>query len=252
VLYVCIPAYNEAPTVGLLLWRIRNVFQDYSREYEIVVFNDGSTDHTADILKPYHDVLPLTVIGGKQHVGYAAALDTLARTVSRRTRYPRRDAMITMQADFTDIPEHLPELVKRFEGGADLVVAERAAAALPTPVRRLRRVAPWILRGSSGVPGIADPFGALRLYRIAIIRDLLKDVGDKPLVESDGWAANVELLLRASKYARRVETLSLDARYDLRPRQSRVRPWNDALNLFRMSRTLRALGPSTPVVPIPR
>ena len=246
MLYVCIPSYNEVPTIGLLLWRIRNVFQEYSREYEIVVYDDGSTDDTADVLKPYHKVIPLTVLGGKAHVGYAAALDALARTVSQRTRYPRRDAMITMQGDFTDVPEHLPELIRRFEGGADLVVAERSPAALPTPARRLRRVAPWILRPFSSVPGVQDPFGSLRLYRIAVIRDLIKASGDRPIVEAEGWAANVQLLVRAAPFARRIETVSLDARYDLRPRESRVRPWNDALNLFRMARTLRARGPATP------
>ena len=246
MLYVCIPSYNEVPTIGLLLWRIRNVFQEYSREYEIVVYDDGSTDDTAEVLKPYHKVIPLTVLGGKAHVGYAAALDALARTVSQRTRYPRRDAMITMQGDFTDVPEHLPELIRRFEGGADLVVAERSPAALPTPARRLRRVAPWILRPFSSVPGVQDPFGSLRLYRIAVIRDLIKASGDRPIVEAEGWAANVQLLVRAAPFARRIETVSLDARYDLRPRESRVRPWNDALNLFRMARTLRARGPATP------
>ena len=245
MLYVCIPAFNEAPTIGLLLWRIRKVFQQYSREHEIVVFNDGSTDDTAEVLKPYHDVLPLTVMGGKEHVGYAAALDALARTVSRRTRYPRRDAMVTLQADFTDPPEHLPELVKRFEGGADVVVAERAPSALPTPARRLRRVAPWILRPFPSVPGVSDPFGSLRLYRIAVIRDVIAEAGDRPIVQAEGWGANVELLLRAAKYARRIETVSLDARYDLRPRESRVRPWNDALSLYRTARSLRALGPAT-------
>ena len=33
LLYICIPAFDEAPTVGLLLWRIRKVFQEYPREY---------------------------------------------------------------------------------------------------------------------------------------------------------------------------------------------------------------------------
>lgn len=245
MLYVCIPAYNEAPTIGLLLWRIRKVFQDYSREYEIVVFNDGSTDDTIEVLKPYHNVLPLTVIGGPEHLGYAAALDALARTVSRRTRYPRRDSMVTMQGDFTDLPEHLPELVKRFEGGADLVVAERSPAVLPTPARRLRRVAPWILRPFSGVAGVSDPFGSLRLYRIAVIRDLIKSMGDQPIVDAEGWGANVQLLVRAADFARRIDTVSLDASYDLRPRESRVRPWNDALGLFRTARALRARGPAT-------
>src|SRR4051794_10588818 len=68
--YICIPAYNEAPTVGLLLWRIRKVLQEFPREYEVLVFDDGSTDATAETLKPYTDVLPLTILGGAEHVGY--------------------------------------------------------------------------------------------------------------------------------------------------------------------------------------
>jgi len=170
LLYICIPAYDEAPTVGLLLWRIRKVFQDYPREYEILVFNDGSTDATSETLQAYTEVLPLTIMGTPEHVGYARALDVLCREVSRRTRYPRRDAMIVMQADFTDQPEHLPELIKRFEGGADLVVAERPPVAdkdsPPKPVRWMRRVAPWILRPFVSVSGVSDPFGTFRLYRI--------------------------------------------------------------------------------------
>ena len=48
MLYICIPTYNEAPTIGVLLWRIRKVLKDFPREYEIVVFDDGSTDATTE------------------------------------------------------------------------------------------------------------------------------------------------------------------------------------------------------------
>lgn len=234
MLYICIPAYNEAETVGILLWRIRKVFQEYSREYEIVVYNDGSTDATADTLQPYGDVLPLTVLGGSTHLGYAHALDALCRAVSARTRYPRRDAMITLQADFTDQPEHLPELIKRFEGGADLVIGERTfSTATPTPVRRLRWIASLAMRASKSVPGVADPFSAMRLYRISLIRDLLKESGDEPIVRGRGWGANLALLRRAAPLARRLETVPLDPRYDVRVRATRIRPWADGLALLR-------------------
>jgi glycosyltransferase involved in cell wall biosynthesis len=240
VLYICIPSFNEAQTVGVLLWRIRTVFQDYSREYEILVHNDGSTDATAETLAPYGKVLPLTVIGGTEHVGYARSIDALCRAVSARTRYPRRDAMITLQADFTDQPEHLPELIKRFEGGADLVIAERAIApATPKPVRRLRWLGSWSLRLSAAVPGVADPFGALRLYRISLIRDLLKAAGDDPIVTGEGWGVNLELLRRAAPLARRLETVALDQRYDVRERATRIKPWADGLALLRSSRASR-------------
>ncbi|HUQ98183.1 MAG TPA: glycosyltransferase family 2 protein [Gemmatimonadaceae bacterium] len=242
MIYICIPTYNESETVGVLLWRIRRVFQEYSREYEILVYDDASTDGTREILEPYAEVIPLTVLRGEDRQGYSFALDRLCREVSRRTRYARRDALIVMQADFTDQPEHIPELVKRFEGGADIVAAKQEISEAPTAVRRLRRIAGWIQRTGLPKSGDADPFTTFRLYRISVLRDLVKALGDKPLVTSTGWAANAELLMKASKFARRVETVDLAPRYDVRTRETRVRPLSDAVNLFRFSRKARVLA----------
>jgi glycosyltransferase involved in cell wall biosynthesis len=240
VLYFCIPAYNEAPTIGLLLWRLRKVFQEQPREYEVLVYDDGSTDATAETLEPYHKVMPLTVLGGTR-VGYARAVDALCREASRRTRYPRRDAVVLLQADFTDQPEHLPELIRRFDGGADVVVAERPAdtPTVPHPVRSLRRLAPWVVRPFVSVAGVRDPFATFRLFRVSVIRDLIKERDDAPLLQGNGWSANVDLLLGAAPLARRVETVELAPRYDVRGRESRVRPWSDAMTLLRFARGAR-------------
>jgi glycosyltransferase involved in cell wall biosynthesis len=253
VLYVCIPAYNEAPTIGVLLWRIRKMFQEYTREYEILVYDDGSTDATREVLASYEEVLPLTILESTGHRGYAAAVDALVRAANKATRYPRRDAVVLMQADFTDQPEHIPELVKRFEGGADVVVAERAAEAFgvaaPPPVRRLQQVAPWVLKPFVRLPGVRDPFGTFRLYRISLLRDLIKQAGDEPLVRADGWAANVELLMASAPLARRVETVELAPRWDVRSRETRRRPWADAMSLFHFGRSARRTQRARPAPP---
>ena len=149
--------------------------------------------------------------------------------------------MVLLQADFTDQPEHLPELIKRFDGGADVVIGERPidVPAVPQPVRALRRLAPWVVRPFVSVAGVRDPFASLRLFRVSVIRDLIKERGDAPLVQGDGWSANVDLLLGTAPLARRVGTVELAPRYDVRERESRVRPWSDAMTLLRFARGAR-------------
>ncbi len=242
MLYICIPTYNEAPTVGVLLWRIRKVFQGFSREYEILVYDDASTDGTSDALKPYSEVIPLTVIRGTERKGYAHAISALAREVSRKTKYARRDGMLIMQADFTDQPEHIPELVKRFEGGVDIVIAQSDAIQAPSAVRRMYKLALPVLRFFVKTGTVADPFRSYRLIRISVIRELLKSLGNEPLLTTEGWAADAELLLRAAKFARKIDTVPLPARYDLRTRETRVRPFSDAMRVFHFGRSARTAG----------
>jgi len=141
--------------------------------------------------------------------------------------------MILMQGDFTDQPEHLPELVKRFEGGADIVVSERDAVKAPASVRRLLTLAPWTLKFFVDIQGLTDPFNGFRLYRISLLRDLIKSLGEKPLVTSEGWAANVELLMNTAPLARRIERVTLAPRYDVRVRESRIRPVSAGIALYR-------------------
>ncbi|HET7585481.1 MAG TPA: glycosyltransferase family 2 protein [Gemmatimonadaceae bacterium] len=242
MLIIGIPTFNEAPTVGLVLWRIRKVFEEYGREYELLVLDDGSSDDTTERLRPYTDVLPLTLIRHDERRGYAASIERLLREAAARTRYPRRDALITMQADFTDPPEQIPDLAKRFEGGADVVVGERRTAGrnAPDAVRRLHRVAPWLLRPFVRVDRVSDLVGGFRLMRMAVVRDLLRQAGDAPLLHWNGSAANAELLLRAVPHSRRIETVELEPRYDLRERPSRVRTFASALDLYRFGRAARA------------
>jgi hypothetical protein len=250
VLYLAIPAHNEVATIGVLLWRLRTVLAEFPREYEVVVFDDASSDETADVAEQYVHAMPVTVLRGTTPIGYAGAVNALVRHIAAHTRYPRRDAMLLLQGDFTDPPGIVPEFARRFEGGADLVVGERSGVAdAPRPVRRLFTASGWALRPFVGVEGVRDLTGSMRLMRISALRDLLRTVGDESVCAGDSWTANADLLLRLVPHARRVETVPVEPTYGVRTRDTRRVTVRDALAALRwawQARGRRAVPTLTP------
>ncbi len=233
MLYFAIPAYNEAETIGVLLWQLRTVMAAQGSEYEVLVYDDASTDATRDVLGPYTQVLPLTVLGGQARRGTGGALDQLAREAVRRTRYPRRDAIVFLQGDFTDRPDDLPELLKRFAGGADLVAGERSADAAPPPVRRVRTAERWLVRRLVRIPQIEDLTSTLRVVRLSAVKDALNGRNGRPLAAGAGAVAWLDLLLSLVPHARRVDVVPVTPEYTLRSRASRLNGWPDAMALVK-------------------
>jgi glycosyltransferase involved in cell wall biosynthesis len=245
MIYVCIPSYNEAPTVGLLLWKVRQVFAGFPREYQLLVLDDGSTDQTAEVLEPYTRVLPLTVIRHSERLGYGASVEALLRRAVDLTDRPKRDAAILMHADFAHNTQTIPDLVRRIESGADLVVAQAKLEGEPARSQRwLRQHAPLLLRGIVSVPGVVDLVSGFSIIRLVALRNAIRSQAGRLLV-TDGWAANAELYWRAARYARRIEAVTSVERHDLRSRPTRVRPWETAAAIWSCRRALR----ESPVAP---
>jgi len=236
MIYLCIPSHNEASTIGVLLWKIRKVFADFSREYQIVVMDDGSTDGTAAVLEPYQKVLPLTVLQQKGRLGYGKSVEALLRYAVGRTDRPKRDCAVLLQSDFTHDPSAIPDFLRRLESGADLVVGDATLAEAPRAYRFLRRWGPRLFRRAAAVPDVRDLFSGFLAVRLVAVRNLSRDVPDGVLLHHDGWAAAAELCGRLARYARRVEAVPIVERHDLRQRPSRIQPWAQVRALWRASR----------------
>ena len=237
MIYVLVPTYDEAPTVGLLLWKVRQVFTAFEREYQLLVVDDGSTDGTDEILGPYARALPLTLVTHKHRLGYARSLEELLRLTVARSDRPRRDAAVTIQADFSESPDELPELVKRVESGADLVLADGRARPGSSAAEHLaRRLVPAAVRPFAKLAGAAAGVGTLRAYRVGTLARMLRSPA--PLLHADGWAADLELLAHAAAVARRVDTVVLTSPVRTRQRPVRLRPFHALLDVLRVARAL--------------
>jgi len=247
MIYVCVPAHNEARTVGLVLWKVRQVFTAFPREYQLLVADDTSSDGTDAVLASYAKVLPLTIVTHRERRGYARSLEELLRLALQRSDRAKRDCAITLHADFVHSPESMEEMVKRIESGADLVVAEQREERghVPRALWLARRWTPRLLP----VPGVKDTVSGFCALRLSVLRQALgggagggggRDAA--PLLATDGWCASAELLARLASHARRVDAIPATARYDLVQRPSRVQPWRQVLAAWRARAVIRAAG----------
>jgi uncharacterized protein DUF3108/glycosyl transferase family 2 len=246
MIYVCVPVFDEARTAGLVLWKVRQVFTAFEREYHLLVCDDASSDGTAEVLARYARVLPMTVVTHKQRAGYARSMEELLRLALQRTDRPKRDCAVTLHADFVHSPEAMEEMVKKLESGADLVVAETEgdAGAAPWSLRLARRLTPRLLR----VAGVRNAVSGYLALRLVVLRQATRG-GQAAFLTTDGWCANAELLARLVPHARRLETVAATARYDRQQRPSRARPWQELVAAWRARPVLRAARPGPPPPP---
>lgn len=269
MIYIGLPVRNEEHTAGVLLWRIRKLLSEENREFHVIVVDDASSDATPEVLEPYSGLLPLTLRVNRERRGYGASMEQIAREAVSRTDYPRRDGLVTLQADFTESPDLIPEMLRRFESGADLVASRpESLRGAPRSVRIARRVAEFLLRGVSLPEDAGDPLSGFRLYRLFVLERALSDAADEGpgnggqqvpgdggrrgagqdeqdrpahsgrLIRHDGWACNVELLLRVLPHARRLEEMEFVKDYGRRYRASRFRPLPELWELWRTVREL--------------
>ncbi|WP_419161419.1 glycosyltransferase family 2 protein [Candidatus Palauibacter sp.] len=242
MIHIGIPVHNERETIGPLLWRIRELLYGERRQFHVLVCDDASDDGTPEALELYPRVLPLTVLRNQERLGYAASLDRLVRATLRRSSYPRRDAFVSMQGDFSDPPERLSEMLRRFEGGADLVTVARSDAE--PYKRRLTRLGGRLLaRSLLAAPAVTDPYATLRLYRLFAL-ERATGAGAGKLLLYEGWAANAALLLHVWPFVRRFEEIPYAPHSMRRYRGPRFHAGEELRHLFAAGRdrSLRELG----------
>ncbi len=246
MLYICIPAQDDARTVGLLLWKIRQVFGEYPREYHLLVADDGSEDDTGSVLDRYQHALPMTVFRHDESWGYAATLEELLSHALEKSDRPKRDCALTFPADFSVSPAVLPDLIKRFESGADVVVAESIGVEPSWIGRLIRHAAGWLLKPGFKLDGVTDPLSRVCALRLVTLRKAMRG-RTEDFLETEDRLANAELLARAAAAARQISVLPVTAEH-LRPEATHGgTSLGTVIELFRAGREIEIPEPQAAI-----
>jgi glycosyltransferase involved in cell wall biosynthesis len=131
LLSVVVPAFNEEQVLPEFHARLSGVLLNMPFESEIVFVNDGSTDGTLTVMQALRAKdSRIAVVNLSRNFGKEIAL-------SAGLEHAQGDAVVVIDADLQDPPEVIPELVRHWSEGYDVVYAQREARAGEGVVKRM-------------------------------------------------------------------------------------------------------------------
>jgi dolichol-phosphate mannosyltransferase len=223
--HVVLPAYNEAGSLPALLTRLGALAGTGTVSLTVWVVDDGSSDGTADLARRGYSGLDVRVVAHPVNLGLGQAVHSGIRAVLAEAGDD--DVLAVMDADDTHDVLLIPALLRALEGGADIAIASRFVAGgddatAPAFRRALSRGAAVLFRIAVPLDGVHDFTSGYRAYRVSLLRRAAGHYGER-LVEEQGFACMVELLLKLRHCHPEVVEVPLVLRYDRKQGASKLR-----------------------------
>lgn len=221
--HVVLPAFNEERSLPSLLARLANAAQD--EQLVVWVVDDGSSDGTADLVAAGVPGLDLRLVRHPKNLGLGQAVQTGLRAVLDVA--DPNDFVVVMDADDTHDPALLTRLRAALDAGADLAICSRFVAGgddstAPQYRRLLSRGAATVFRRVLRLDGVHDFTSGYRAYRVGLLVRAAKHWGER-LVEEQGFACMVELLLKLRHCQPVIAEVPLVLQYDRKQGASKLR-----------------------------
>lgn len=163
-----VPVFNEEDAVPIFYQAVRSELS--GNEVEIIFINDGSKDGTEGIINALAVSDPLVKpISFTRNFGKEPALFA-------GLEHATGDAIIPIDVDLQDPISVIPQLIERWQDGADVVLAKRADRS--TDGHMKRKTAEWFYRLHNKIssPTIEENVGDFRLMS----RDIVEHIKQLP------------------------------------------------------------------------
>lgn len=163
-----VPVFNEEEAIPIFYKTVREFEELQQHEVEMVFINDGSKDATEAVITwialndPLVVLLSFTRNFGKEPALFAG-LD-----------HATGDAIIPIDVDLQDPIEVIPHLIRKWQDGADMVLAKRTDRS--TDGRMKRKSAEWFykLHNKISSPQIEENVGDFRLMSREVVENIRK------------------------------------------------------------------------------
>ena len=128
---VVVPVYNEKEVIEEFHRRTVAVLKKLSMRFEVVYVNDGSSDESLDILKKLrYDDSSIAIVDLSRNFGKEIAL-------SAGLDHANGDLVVVIDADLQDPPELIPEFIKHWHEGYDIIYGRRVGREGESSIKKL-------------------------------------------------------------------------------------------------------------------
>lgn len=236
MIFIIIPAYNEEKNIGLLIPKVNAILKSISSEYKILVVNDGSIDGTYARCVELSREFPLDILSHPVNRGVGQTFSTGFKAAASLAGSD--DIVIIMEADSTNDPECLQEMVLRIKEGWDIVIASRyrkGGGYMNFPLRRkISSLSANFLMGVfSPVEEVKDYTIFYRAYKAGLLKMAL-DFWKNKFITYKGFVANEEVLLKLRRFNPKIMEIPLVYDYGLKSGKSKMRLRKSFLELIRL------------------
>jgi glycosyltransferase involved in cell wall biosynthesis len=162
---VVVPVLNEEENVEELYSALKSALDPEEFDYEILFVDDGSTDRTVDLLRPFsRNDEKVTLLEFRRNFGKAAAW-------AAGFDNAKGDVIVTIDADLQNDPKDIPKLVS-YIGEYDVVNGWRKKRKDPFVIRRFPSIiANWLISKVTGVK-LRDYGSGLKAYKADVVKNI--------------------------------------------------------------------------------
>jgi glycosyltransferase involved in cell wall biosynthesis len=162
---VVIPLKDEEGSLEELHRRLVTVFTELGERYEVIFVDDGSTDHSMEVLRRIHAAdANVRVIQFRRNFGKAAAL-------SAGFNAARGSLVFTLDADLQDDPKEIPRFLQMLDEDYDLVSGWKQKRHDPLSKRLPSKLFNAVTSRMTGVR-LHDFNCGFKGYRAEVVREL--------------------------------------------------------------------------------
>ena len=216
---IVIPAYNEEERLPTTLRTIIDYFENLSKDYEIIVVDDGSQDNTAEIAQHFNP--RVNVIKLPKNSGKGAA-------VREGISHAQGDFILFSDADLSTPITEFHKLQESLENGSHIAIGSRAIDSSLIKVHQpfyrefMGKTFNKIVRALV-LRGIHDTQCGFKMFKNSVAKQIFS------LAKIDGFGFDVEILYLAHKMNFKIAEIPVEWRNDTK---SKISPIYDSLKMF--------------------